>query len=206
MKKRKEKHEDKRNDTHLRERWYNRLVARDGGEYCRHCHREPPEVFLEIDHTDGNKNHDPIDGSNYQLLCRPCNRKKNPRGKGKQKRIHLTTQIIDQPKEMSAEMKKSKSAKPAFQAWLYDKLYALSINGSGIELEEAINSGAWVARCSTITIKRYIASICSEEGFAFISCLGDKGPAIIYLKTKTKRGISSALLYEPEPAAKPAEL
>jgi hypothetical protein len=57
--------------------------AERAGLQCQSCGRKPPAIVLELDHIDNNAGNNPIDGSNHQLLCRSCNRKKSPRGKGR---------------------------------------------------------------------------------------------------------------------------
>ncbi len=63
----------RRMTTAARKVIYPVLVARDG-ERCRLCGRRPEqtaEEFLEIDHVDGDSEHNVLD--NYRLLCKPCN-------------------------------------------------------------------------------------------------------------------------------------
>lgn len=55
------------------------------GELCARCHKRPVKKgqsisdplsqcpSLEVDHIDSDKSHNPIDGSNWQLLCHRCN-------------------------------------------------------------------------------------------------------------------------------------
>ncbi|MGA9363321.1 MAG: HNH endonuclease [Bacteroidota bacterium] len=57
------------------------------------CGRKPPEVYLELDHIDGNIENN--DRSNHQLLCRHCNRKKDSRGQGRgRKFFHFSDKIM----------------------------------------------------------------------------------------------------------------
>lgn len=144
----------------FRKKWYPKLVKRDG-ERCSICGRRPPEVYLEIDHKDGDSKNNPLDGSNYQLLCRHDNRKKNPRGKGRGS-SKLRSDSIDTAAPTSAEFRKNQIAEPLFRHWLHEQMR--TIKPARITLAEAINSGAEVAGCSTITIKRYLSKLCSEAG------------------------------------------
>lgn len=153
-------------DTHARKKFYKLICQRDG-EQCRVCKKIPPEVYLELDHIDGNKHHNPIDGSNYQLLCRKDNRKKNPRGKGKavevKRRVVMTStynEIIDQSR-MSPEMYQNRKAEPKFRHWLYAKMK----EKGRMPVQQIVNSGAEHASCSTYAIRtNYLPKLTSEEG------------------------------------------
>jgi hypothetical protein len=151
-------------DKNLRKKHYNQLCERDGGR-CRVCGKRPPEVYLEVDHIDGNKenNHQ----ENLQLLCRTDNRKKNPRGKGKggvvKRRVVSADnyrEVMDQTR-MSPEMYQNSRAEPAFRHWLYKRMKE---NGR-MPVQQIVFAGAEYARCSTYAIRtNYLPKATSEEG------------------------------------------
>jgi hypothetical protein len=47
------------------------------GETYLDSHNQEKKTYLELDHVDGNPENNPPDGSNWQLLCVPCNRLKS---------------------------------------------------------------------------------------------------------------------------------
>jgi 5-methylcytosine-specific restriction endonuclease McrA len=136
-------------DKRVREKYYDKLCKRDG-ECCNICKKSPPNVYLEVDHIDGNKNNNPVDMSNFQLLCSSDNRKKNPRGKGKQKRkkVISTTGVIND-KQMSHELRLSKQYQPAFRHWLYNEMK----QRGKMTAKEVIFEGAERINCSPFTIR-----------------------------------------------------
>lgn len=142
----------------FRAKWYPYLVRRDG-EHCRICGRKPTDVYLEIDHKDDNpKNNHP---DNLQLLCRSDNRKKTGRGRGKQKPgLVQDGSVIDREKISTAEFKKNAHCEPRFRHWLYEEMR----KHGDMLLHEVINGGAEAAGCSPITVKRYLAKVCSNIG------------------------------------------
>lgn len=155
-------------DKNLRKKFYNKLIERDG-ERCRICNQAPPEVYLEIDHIDGNENNNNPDMSNFQLLCRHDNRKKNPRGKGKKKGVIVHRRLVsidryneinDQSK-MSPEMYQNKRAEPVFRHWLYEKMKIQKV----MAVQQIVFAGAERANCSTHAIRtNYLPKCTSEEG------------------------------------------
>lgn len=149
-----------RTNGRFRAKWYPILVKRDG-ERCAICGRRPPGVYLEIDHRDGDPRNNPIDGSNFQLLCRGDNRTKNPRGKGRRKSA-LNAESIDTARPSSAEFLKNQISEPLFCHWLDTKMR--TVKPARMLLSETINSGAYVAQCTQPTIKKYLMKLCSNEG------------------------------------------
>lgn len=171
-------------DTH--DKLYTMLVKRDG-EQCSVCGRTPPEVELDIDHIDRNNgNNNP---KNLQLLCTPDNIGKDPRGKGKRKAI-LGAEIINEPMPQSAEYSKWKKTEWRFRHWLYDNV----ITHGRYPLTETINSGAEIARCSPITIKRYLVKVCSKAGRYMIAIDHDLNDKVIVIRKAESIGISADLL------------
>lgn len=62
------------------EYWTSFLIARDGTA-CKLCGRQIHVLNhkIEVDHIDNDPLNNPKDGSNFQLLCKPCNVKKGNR-------------------------------------------------------------------------------------------------------------------------------
>lgn len=166
---------------HTRREFYEEMCA-DEGEWCKICGMKPPEVYLEIDHKDGNPKNNAR--KNRQFLCRSDNRKKNPRGKARRKA--LDPSIVDQPKVSSAEFQKNREAEPRFRHWLYE-----IVKGHGrILLNDAVNSGAEVANASQITIKRYIQKTCSGAGLYAIVHDSTLDAKVIEFRSAESLGIS----------------
>lgn len=150
-----------RKKKNLRKQWYHKLVERDG-EKCRICGRTQPEVYLEIDHVDGNKNNNPTDGSNYQLLCRRHNRMKDPRGPGKKKKV-IASQfgIIESDQSTSTQILLNRRYEPVFRHWLYETMKKRGI----MTAKEVIFEGAEHVGCAPFTIRTgYLPKVTSREG------------------------------------------
>lgn len=157
-------------DTNLRRKYYKLICLRDG-ERCRVCGKTPPEIYLEVDHIDGDKSHNPSDLSNFQLLCRTHNRKKDPRGKAGAKgqevevkrRVVMTStykEVMDQTR-MSPEMYQSRRAEPRFRHWLYEKMKTMG----RMPVAQIVASGAEYAQCSTYAVRmNYLVKAYSDEG------------------------------------------
>jgi len=117
--------------------------------------------ILFLDHKDNNARNNPRTGSNWQLLCRPHNHLKNPRGRGKYNPMRdLTVEDLRTSLPQSAEMLKNQYSEPMFIEWLRTELEDID----EMDINDAINSGAYVADCSTKTIQRYINKYASRAG------------------------------------------
>jgi len=140
-----------------RKKIYRQLVQRDG-EVC-FIGGEPLNAERSvIDHLDNDNSNNEM--SNLHLMCRSMNSVKNPRGKTKKSKVQSSVCMCaetgmdqyDRIRSNSAEFVKNQQAEPAFKHWLFVEL----VHHYRILLEEAINSGAAIARCSQETIKRYL--------------------------------------------------
>ncbi len=136
-----------------RKKWYQFLAARDS-EFCAWCGKAGSVKTLIIDHIDNNnRNNDP---ENYQLLCRSCNTKKNPRRKSKPK-----TESVEISEPLSSkELIKNEKCEPIFRTWIETQ----ALRWRRLELKDAINSGAEVAGISPATAERYLNKMCSSAG------------------------------------------
>ena len=183
-------------DRHLRKKYYQQLCERDG-ERCKLCGKIPPEVYLEVDHVDGNPANNPIDMSNFQLLCRGENRKKNPRGKGKgvvAKRRLITVNtyndIMDYSR-MSPEMAARKVFRAKFSHWLYEKVKK---NGK-ITVHEATFASAKYVGCSSVTIRTsYLLEETSSEGMFQIVFDEEAGKNMITFRNAVMLGIDTSFV------------
>lgn len=153
-------------DKNVRKKYYQKLCERDG-ERCKLCGKQPPEVYLEVDHIDGDKNNNPPDMSNFQLLCKTDNRKKNPRGKGKGNVVKRRVISLESYNEisdlsrMSPEMAARTKYRAKYSHWLYTKIKK---EGS-ITVHEATFAGAKFVGCSSVTIRTsYLLEETSSEG------------------------------------------
>lgn len=143
--------------THSRAKWYD-ILCEEEGKQCKICGKTPPEVYLEVDHKDGNPKHETR--SNMQLLCRHCNRAKNPRGKAKRRARPENFKGIEYPRSTSTEFQKNQRTEPRFRRWLHRMVK----KHHRIPTDDAINGGAEYVSCSQITIRRYVMKMCSITG------------------------------------------
>ena len=129
-----------------RDHFYPMLCKRDGA-FCQLCQKTEAEVsILQIHEI---KYERPLRVENMKLLCPSCNRIDE-----------LSKEKIDST-NASAEHKKNLIKEPYFRQWLIGKMYE---NNYHYQLDEIIDSGAYVVGVSTETIKRYLHPLCSEEG------------------------------------------
>lgn len=136
-----------------RDRRYPIIAARDG-EFCAMCDKIGTVKTLCIDHIDNNnRNNDP---DNFQLLCRSCNGKKNPRGKAKpeNKSIEVELQI------QSEELRLKKKYTGLFMPWLERQIKRYG----RVLMKEIIYSGAKISGASIKTITDYLNVECSIAG------------------------------------------
>ena len=136
-----------------RKRIYPILAQRDGEE-CSLCGVTGNTTSLVIDHRDNNNNNNDLD--NYQLLCRSCNGKKNPKGKRKVSTNETTVQQTTASREVILKER----YEPKFIEWIKDQIKRWERIGK----EEVINSGAQITGASQQTITRYLNKLCSGAG------------------------------------------
>ena len=149
---------------------------RDGGAFCQKAKTDGDRCTKELvlDHKDNNSSHNPPDGSNWQILCRGHNHRKNPRGKirfdGMAKLKHLRERGGEQERleefearparPQHAEMKKNIDCEPVFRrtvAHLVDK------HGE-VEQKTLINAASEKAGVSQQTGTRYLEKLTSILG------------------------------------------
>jgi len=178
-----------RRDTNLRKKCYQKLCERDG-EKCVICNRTPPEVYLEVDHRDGNDTHD--DFSNLQLACRSDNRKKDSRGKGKPKRKFIaSTGVLKVDTNISEELRLSKMYMPKFRHWLY---IAMKKRGK-MAAKEVIFEGAEAVGCSPYTIRTaYLPMVTSRAGMYRQYPDSDAGLDMVVFRNAETLGITVDML------------
>ena len=149
-----------------RKKIYNRLAAY--GEKCAVCGKGTP---LDTDHKDNDLSN--TDFSNFQLLCRSCNIKKNPpyrrdpRLRGDEKKISTSrlarsrsAHVADIPEPRSAEMARNLKSEPVFRKWFENEMKR---QGRMLR-EEAIDSGAEIAEVSIDTSIKYLRKMTSKTG------------------------------------------
>ena len=155
-------------------------IKRDGDK-CKMCKK--PSKYLVLDHIDNNRKYNPLDGSNWQALCRSCNTKKNPRGHSKRglhardrMKHYMSVCVCEYDNDHISQREKAfqnydvvttseqlminKESERLFRKWLLEVLVQVGL----IEFREAVNSGAEHAHCSQVTINRYLDKLCSYEG------------------------------------------
>jgi len=157
---------------------YNFIKARDG-EHCLVCGYKPRHgTRLEIDHADADPNN--WDPENLHLLCKQCNIKKRGLTIRQQKSLirhhsannvserekargvestHLVRELVDY-RSGSIEMQANSYYELNFRDWI---LGMVTMHGF-IPKKEAIESGAEVTGCSSVTTTRYLAKMTSSVG------------------------------------------
>jgi hypothetical protein len=170
-----------------RKKAFRSLVRRDG----QYCFIGGEYLELEnavIDHWNNSNNDNRL--KNLHILCRSMNSVKNPRGLGKKTEIlssvcvremgqlHSGNHANDLILPQSLEFMKNMECEPTFRHWLFYNIVRLKT----IELSNVINSGAEVARCSQVTVRRYIDKVCSLVGMYQIITPSDTGVRMIVLK------------------------
>jgi hypothetical protein len=149
-----------RMNKRTRDRLYPILAERQYGEYCKVCGEPGTKETLIIEHLDNNNANNELE--NLRLCCQSCNILKNPRGKG-QKKISpesASAREINIESTKSAAQAKNDVSEPVFRRWVYSFML---VHGK-ISVQDAINSGAEVARCSTQASKRYVDKMASITG------------------------------------------
>jgi len=132
----------------MRKKLYAILVQRDG-EYCNIGGEPGSSKTLIVDHLDNDSSNNRL--SNLHLICRSMNHAKNPRGRSrKQSSESVCHESVDLPRASSAEFLKNLQSEPDFKHFLFIEVWR---KGS-IEINEAYNCGAAIARCSPETIRR----------------------------------------------------
>jgi hypothetical protein len=139
-----------------RERWYD-VLCREEGRWCKRCGRMPPEIYLEVDAINGKHDQKNCVRTNVQLLCKSCNRRKDPRGKARRK--GFDSSVLDQPKASTAEMHKNQTCRPVFLAWLAEEIER---KGGWADVEHIVQAGAHVSNLSSVTIRRYLGPLTAD--------------------------------------------
>jgi len=133
---------------------YKMLAERDG-EMCRVCQIRGTSKTLVVDHKDNDNSHNLPE--NFQLLCKSCNAKKNPRGKAV---ANVCVGVCEEERPLPPEMIVNLRIESKFRGWVFEK-----VNTFGkIRYEDALNAGAEHVGASTETIKRYLRKMTSSEG------------------------------------------
>lgn len=159
-------------------RWIEYLIEKNG-QMCGICKEKLTDYAkIIIDHIDNTEHTDKdgIKGGNLQLLCRSCNTSKNP--------PYSDLKGMDQ--QFTAAMKIHRSRFRLFAQWLWDQI---RVNGN-ISYDEAIDSGSYVCKCSTETIKRYLRTLCASKADFEIS-VNQFGNDTIY-----RRGLAPKMQYD----------
>ncbi len=129
-----------------------------------------------LDHIDNNAENNPPDGSNWQLLCRSHNRRKNPGLPRRFANKFASANKFGYSQEvkrgrnregipirgMSAEMRKSEEAKPKILNWILNEIS--KDKDHRIEVSEAVNSGACIGDVKQKSVGEYIDAWTSRAG------------------------------------------
>lgn len=127
------------------------VISKRDGEHCNFCGKLPSEGQLVIDHKDNDNSNNSID--NYQLLCRACNYRKNPRRPVDECESENVSEEI-------TEIQINRTKEPQFK-----KMLAQLINEyETYPAKDLMNSIAERLDISPITVKRYLDKVCSSQG------------------------------------------
>ncbi|MBI1804830.1 MAG: HNH endonuclease [Ignavibacteriae bacterium] len=135
------------------------------------CKKTSDENSLLLDHIDNDpENNDP---SNWQVLCRSCNTKKNGRGRSKRgerarakvdnshkMRLIEREGMSEETKPSSTEMKKSIEYRTKYRSWIINKVF----REERVTEQEAIDGGSEHVECSQQAARRYLQQLSSSEG------------------------------------------
>jgi hypothetical protein len=138
-----------------RKKLHHRLIARDGPN-CEICHVSELIRKPVIDHIDNNNRNNLLD--NLQLLCRPCNYKKNPRLSERD-----SSDLSSENKSTgSASISINQEKEQKFRDFVYREIiFGERRNHSR---KNIVNSGAEVVGISPITANRYFEKLSSFAG------------------------------------------
>lgn len=100
---------------------------------------------VNVDHTDGNSENNPIDGSNWQLLCHSCNVQKFHRQK-------YETIFDGANPDVAYTLKIGSKMEYRWIRWLYQYLR----KNKSCSVDFAINTGALEIEGNPVTTKRYL--------------------------------------------------
>ena len=135
-----------------RDELYPQILAKQDGEFCNICGLSLRQLELwgrtkqlVIDRIDNNSDYRI---ENCQLICKSCNRKKNPH------------RLVVYQRELTPEMIKNIKGEPTFRRWLVGQI----CTHRHISYEDTVSSGAEFCGLSTETIKRYMRKLLSKEG------------------------------------------
>jgi|TARA_R110002033_G_scaffold5712_7_gene24066 hypothetical protein len=154
-----------------RDNFYPIVMEQQKGEYCSRCGHTPEsllvwgfDALLIIDHKDNNSRNNKLE--NLQLLCRGCNRRKNPHRPKSYERAE------------TPEFATSKVKERLYRNWIKGKIMT---EPHHISVEDAINSGAEYCEISQITVRRYLQKLTSKEGLYTLGYHND-GESHVYEK------------------------
>jgi len=120
-------------------------LSRDG-YCCIKCKTSLTDLssVAQIDHIDNNNKNNPLDGSNWQLLCGSCNVRKSW--------IEKRIEVIENKENTPFAYAVSSKMELNYVKWLIDEL----MQGHDITWDKAINTGALEIDGSPVTTKKYI--------------------------------------------------
>jgi NAD-dependent dihydropyrimidine dehydrogenase PreA subunit len=165
---------------------YNFLVFRDG-EQCKVCHKTPPFTKLDVEHSNGDPyyhNH-----KNLQLMCRSCNSRKNPRGKGRKGHdlvsLSLTAINACDPKPEDTKLHLKKKYLNEFLRYLEGEFE----NGEQLVYERVITNGAYKAGfASKKTIREYVELLACDDQDALLLKYKDTRSGVEYVSLRGGAG------------------
>lgn len=137
-----------------------KIIAGGSGEFCKMCGVSGQERQLVIDHIDNDNSNNEL--SNLQLLCRPCNYRKNPRP------VDVCEREKEQPEPLS-EIEINRTKEPQFKTYLAQRIN----EAETVPEHDIVYSSAEVCGVSPTTTKRYLLKCCSTEGIYKRTMLGD---------------------------------
>lgn len=139
-------------NSFTRTRLFPMIVIKQKGEYCAYCNRDPfileslnLDPKLRIDHINNDNSDNRLE--NLQLLCVPCNTKKN----------HHRNIIEPTKRDMPGEYDIGKANEAKFTNYAFGRI----IIENSLERKALIADGAYFCGCSVQAIKNYLFKMTS---------------------------------------------
>lgn len=136
--------------------WYPKIVKNQGGSFCKGCGKrvyydediEAGHPLGVIDHIDNKRKPHINKIDNLQILCRSCNRIKNPR-----------KPFLPPIQQTASEVKNKECEKP-FREWIFSYV----LQKGEMPFKHAHMGGAEKFSCNPETTRKYLGKMTSPEG------------------------------------------
>lgn len=173
-----------RMNSRNRRKFYDLIVARDGGAFCFIGGEPLTFETAVIDHLNNLNNDNRLD--NLHLFCKSMNCVKNSRGRDDRHRVlspmsgKIYTQMCEneQVRTNSIEIIRNMVSEPNALHFIFWRM----IRDGKILLEDALDGAASFARCSQETVRRYLKKELSELRLYMLREDPETGKKVIQFK------------------------